>query len=107
MDVFVARSDVETLRALIATASRDLERAGVDYVKAAFSDPWARGVARALGFVDPARWLPEARRPGPRLLVTGGALSRYPAVADMSAWWLTRGDSELDLTDMPPGSEVR
>lgn len=106
VDLFLSRLDTDCFDALTFMIVKALEKAGVDFLKAAFSDPWARSRLRTYGFIDPSLWLPEERRPGPLLIATGPSLDWDKATHDINNWWLTRGDSEQDFNDMPGASEM-
>lgn len=100
-DVYVARLDVESLGALIEAATVRLELDGAQFIKAAHSDPWARRTASSFGYFLPSRLSRSLSGLGPTMMLAGPAVTAVPDLSEMTNWWLTRGDSEQDLTDNP------
>jgi hypothetical protein len=90
IDVLVAGADPSTRDALLAYAVGELKRSGVDVITSytAPHDSFFRAGLRRVGF-------PLARR-GPTVLAidrVGGS----PCAINPAEWFLTRGDSDLDM----------
>ena len=96
-ELYVAQFDSDTFSALLSSATSALEKAGADFVKAAFSDRWARRRALEIGYIQPTTVSSRFSDIGPMLMLAG--TGQLPLLHQVENWWLTRGDSEQDWTD--------
>ncbi|MCB0221479.1 MAG: GNAT family N-acetyltransferase [Chrysiogenetes bacterium] len=104
-DLFVAKGDEQAFDALLTAVNDLMDSKGVGIVKLAFSSKWARSLLLRHGFLDPARFVAPERLPGHVLFNLPGVVD-LDTLPPFSERWLTRGDSEQDLTDVPAGSRI-